>query len=70
MLCCDMFAAAGDNVGTVLLENPTQSNRLTAEQLRQECQVIFGHRGKQVKLFSSPNMDQGKIFEDARNETF
>nr|CAB3255140.1 isoleucine--tRNA ligase, cytoplasmic [Phallusia mammillata] len=48
---------AGDNVGTALLENPCASNKLTLEELQETCEVVFGHRGKKMKLSKSCDMN-------------
>uniref|UniRef100_H2XMI5 Isoleucine--tRNA ligase, cytoplasmic-like n=1 Tax=Ciona intestinalis TaxID=7719 RepID=H2XMI5_CIOIN len=44
------------NTGVVLLENPVQSNPISLHQLKEQTKVLFGQRGKSLKLFAGPDL--------------
>ncbi|XP_078484808.1 isoleucine--tRNA ligase, cytoplasmic [Ciona intestinalis] len=48
--CCN------GNTGVVLLENPVQSNHISLHQLKEQTKVLFGQRGKSLKLFAGPDL--------------
>uniref|UniRef100_H2Z861 Isoleucine--tRNA ligase, cytoplasmic n=1 Tax=Ciona savignyi TaxID=51511 RepID=H2Z861_CIOSA len=48
--------SCGEKTGVVLLENPVQSNHITLEQLHEQAKVLFGQRGRTLKIYTNQDL--------------
>uniref|UniRef100_H2Z862 isoleucine--tRNA ligase n=1 Tax=Ciona savignyi TaxID=51511 RepID=H2Z862_CIOSA len=55
------ITGCGEKTGVVLLENPVQSNHITLEQLHEQAKVLFGQRGRTLKIYTNQDLTTGKM---------